>query len=179
MIIAKTAIPGVCVLELEPRRDERGYFARQWCAEEFTRAGLNPAVSQINLARSTATGTLRGVHYQITPHAEVKFVRCTRGAVYDVAVDLRADSPTFRRWFGIELDAESGRMLYIPEGCGHGFLTLMPETDLVYQASVPYAPGSARGVRHDDPAFAIEWPAPIRVISQQDRGWPDFLGGAN
>jgi dTDP-4-dehydrorhamnose 3,5-epimerase len=179
MIIAKTAIPGVCVLELEPRRDERGYFARQWCAEEFTRAGLNPAVSQINLARSTATGTLRGVHYQITPHAEVKFVRCTRGAVYDVAVDLRADSPTFRQWFGIELDAESGRMLYIPEGCGHGFLTLMPETDLVYQASVPYAPGSARGVRHDDPAFAIEWPAPIRVISQQDRGWPDFLGGAN
>jgi dTDP-4-dehydrorhamnose 3,5-epimerase len=178
MIITPTRIDGVCVLELEPRRDERGFFARQWCAEEFVRAGLNPAIAQVNLARSTAAGTLRGIHYQIAPFAEVKYVRCTRGAVFDVAVDLRPASPTFRQWFGVELDAESGRMLYIPEGCGHGFLTLAPETDLVYQASVPYAPKGARGVRHDDPAFAIAWPAPVRVISQQDLGWPDFAGGA-
>jgi dTDP-4-dehydrorhamnose 3,5-epimerase len=174
MIFTKTKIPGVFVIELEPRRDERGFFARQWCADEFTRAGLDPRVAQINTARSVSAGTLRGMHYQEAPHAEGKLVRCTRGAVFDVAVDLRADSATFCQWFGIELDDESGRMLYIPEGCGHGYLTLAPNTDLGYQASVPYAPGSARGVRHDDPAFDIVWPAPIKVISAQDQNWPSF-----
>ena len=174
MIFTKTKIPGVTVIELEPRHDERGFFARQWCAEEMTRAGLDARVNQINVARSTAAGTLRGVHYQMAPHAEVKLVRCTRGVVFDVALDLRADSPTFRQWFGTELDAESGRMLYIPEGCAHGYLTLVPDCDLVYQASAPYAPRSASGLRYDDPAFAIAWPAPVRVISQQDGSWPDF-----
>jgi len=121
---------------------------------------------------------LRGVHYQRPPHAEVKLVRCTRGAVFDVAVDLRADSPAFCQWFGVELDDDSGRMLYIPEGCGHGYLTLAANTDLVYQTSAPYAPKSATGVRHDDSAFNIAWPGAIEVISQQDCNWPAFSGGA-
>src|SRR5262245_61496142 len=151
MIFTETKIPGVFVIELERRRDERGFFARQWCADECIRAGLDPRVAQINTARSRAAGTLRGVHYQKPPHAEVELVRCTHGAVFDVAVDLRVGSPTFCHWFGTKLDDESGCMLYIPEGCGHGYLTLAPNTDLVYQASVAYAPKSATGVRHDGP----------------------------
>jgi dTDP-4-dehydrorhamnose 3,5-epimerase len=177
MIFVETKIPGLFVIELERRRDERGFFARQWCADQFTRAGLDRRVAQINTARSVAAGTLRGVHYQKAPHAEVKLVRCTRGAVFDVAVDLRVESPTFRQWFGTELDDESGRMLYIPEGCGHGYLTLAPNTDLAYQASVPYAPQSATGVRHDDPAFTIAWAGAIKVISSQDQNWPNFSSG--
>lgn len=174
MIFTETSISGVFVIDLEPRRDERGFFARQWCADEFKRAGLDPRVAQINTTHSVAAGTLRGIHYQKAPHAEVKLVRCTRGAVFDVAVDLRHGSPTFCQWFGIELKAESGRMLYIPEGCGHAFLTLAPATDLSYQASVPFAPASAAGVRHDDPAFSIVWPRAIDVISAQDLNWPHF-----
>jgi dTDP-4-dehydrorhamnose 3,5-epimerase len=174
MIFTPTKIHGVFLIELEPRRDERGFFARQWCAEEFTRGGLDARVAQINTARSLAVGTLRGVHYQKAPHAEVKLVRCARGAVFDVAVDLRIGSPTFGQWFGTELDDESGRMLYIPEGCGHGYLTLAPKTDLVYQASVPYEPKSATGVRYDDPMFNIVWPGPINVVSSQDQNWPIF-----
>lgn len=175
MIFTETKIPGVFVIELERRPDERGFFARQWCADEFARAGLDPRIAQINTARSVAAGTLRGVHYQQAPYAEVKLVRCTRGAVFDVAVDLRVASPTFCQWFGTELDDESGRLLYIPEGCAHGYLTLAPNTDLVYQASVPYAPKSATGVRHDDPAFKIVWPQAVKVISSQDQNWPNFL----
>lgn len=174
MKFTATKIAGVLVIELERRTDERGFFARQWCAEEFARAGLDSNLAQINTARSTAMGTLRGIHYQMSPHEEVKLVRCTRGAVFDVAVDLRPDSPTYCHWFGTELDADSGRMLYIPRGCGHGYLTLTPDTDLVYQASVPYAPKCATGIKFDDPAFAIQWPAPISVISAQDRNWPSL-----
>ena len=174
MKFTSTKIAGVVVIDLERRSDARGFFARQWCAEEIARAGLDPRIAQMNVARSTAKGTLRGIHFQTAPHAEVKLVRCTRGAVFDVAVDLRADSATYCQWVGIELDAESGRMLYIPEGCGHGYLTLTPDADLVYQASVPYAPKSATGVCHDDPAFNIVWPEPITVISAQDRNWPPF-----
>jgi dTDP-4-dehydrorhamnose 3,5-epimerase len=178
VIFSKTKIDGVFVVELEPRRDERGFFARQWCADEFTRAGLNPAIAQINSARSASAGTLRGLHLQVAPHAEAKLVRCTHGAVFDVALDLRAGSPTFRQWFGMGLDGELGRMLYIPEGCAHGYLTLEPNTDLTYQASVPYAPKSARGFRYDDPAFGIVWPEAVKVVSQQDLSWPDFPVGA-
>jgi dTDP-4-dehydrorhamnose 3,5-epimerase len=167
MIFTETTIGGVFVIELERRRDERGFFARQWCAEEFERAGLDPGVAQINTARSAAAGTLRGVHYQKAPHAEAKLVRCTRGAVFDVAVDLRVGSPTFCQWFGTELDDESGRVFYIPEGCGHGYLTLAPNTDLVYHASVPYAPESTTGVRHDDPTRNIVWLGVIKVVSPQ------------
>lgn len=172
MIFTPTKIASVFVVELQRRSDDRGFFARQWCADEFVRAGLDPRIAQINTAHSLADGTLRGIHFQKAPHAEVKLVRCTRGAVFDVAVDLRPDSPTYRQWFGTELDAESGRMLYIPEGCGHGYLTLAPHSDLVYQASVPYAPQSATGLRYDDPAFGIVWPAPVKVISNQDQNWP-------
>jgi dTDP-4-dehydrorhamnose 3,5-epimerase len=178
MIFTETGISGVFVIDLEPRRDERGFFARQWCVDELKRAGLDARVAQINTTHSVAAGTLRGVHYQKAPHAEVKLVRCTRGAVFDVAVDLRPGSPTFCQWFGTELDAESGRMLYIPEGCGHAFLTLAPATDLAYQASVPYSPDCATGVRHDDPAFNIVWPAPVNVISAQDQNWPRFAAAA-
>ena len=177
MLFTETKILGVFVIELEQRRDDRGFFARQWCADELMCVGLDPRIAQINTARSVVAGTLRGIHYQTPPHAEVKLVRCTRGGVFDVAVDLRADSPTFCQWFGIELDDESGRMLYIPEGCGHGYLTLAPSTDLVYQASVPYAPKSVTGVRYDDPAFNIVWPGAINVISPQDQNWPTFLCG--
>jgi len=177
MLFAETKIPGVFVIELEQRHDERGFFARQWCADEFTHAGLDPRVAQINTARSVMAGTLRGTHYQKSPNAEAKLVRCARGAVFDVAVDLRADSPTFCQWFGIELNDKSGRMLYIPEGCGHGYLTLTPNTDLVYQASVAYAPESATGVRYNDPAFNIVWPGAINVVSPQDQNWPSFLCG--
>ncbi len=174
MIFAETTLAGAYLVELEPHRDERGFFARQWCAEEFARAGLDPRIAQINTSRSLRAGTLRGLHYQLEPHAEVKLVRCTRGAVFDVALDLRPASPTFCRWFGTELDADSGRMLYIPEGCAHGFLTLVPYTELVYQASVAYAPASARGVRHDDPAFAIRWPRPVTILSAADAAWERF-----
>lgn len=176
MIFTQTRLPGAFVVSLEPRRDERGFFARQWCADEFARAGLDTRIAQINTARSTSAGTLRGLHFQAAPHAEAKLVRCTRGAAFDVIVDLRPGSPTFCRWLGAELDAESGRMLYVPEGCAHGYLTLVPGTDLAYQASAPYAPESARGVRYDDPAFGIEWPRAIEVISRQDASWPRFAG---
>jgi dTDP-4-dehydrorhamnose 3,5-epimerase len=177
MKFSPTKISGVVVIELERRSDERGFFARQWCADELAKAGLDANVSQINTSHSIAKGTLRGVHFQNHPHAEVKIVRCVRGAVFDVAVDLRPASPTFRQWIGLELDAENGRMLYIPKGCGHGFITLSPDTDLVYQASVPYAGSSASGVRYDDPAFAIAWPGKVEVISDQDRSWPLFEVG--
>ena len=174
MVFTETKLPGVFTIDLEPRRDERGFFARQWCAEEFARAGLDTRIAQINTAHSLAAGTLRGMHYQVAPHNESKFVRCTRGAVYDVAIDLRSASPTFCDWFAVELTGENGRMIYIPEGCAHGYLTLCPDTDLAYQASVPYAPECARGVRYDDAAFGIRWPAPIEVMSHQDAHWPAF-----
>jgi dTDP-4-dehydrorhamnose 3,5-epimerase len=131
-------------------------------------------VSQINTAFSRRAGTLRGMHYQLAPHAENKFVRCTRGALYDVALDLRPESPTFKAWFGVELTAEDGRMLWIPEGCAHGYQTLSDATELLYLTSRAYEPAQARGVRYDDPAFGVAWPLEVRVISDADRGWPDF-----
>lgn len=176
MIFTETTLDGVFLIDLEPRRDERGFFARQWCAEEFARAGLDTRIAQINTAWSRAPGTVRGMHFQAAPHAEIKLVRCTSGAVFDVALDLRPNSPTFCRWLGVELNAQNGRMLYIPEGCAHGYITLAADTELAYQTSVPYAPSSARGVRHDDPAFGILWPRPVQVISKQDANWPAFNG---
>ncbi len=174
MKFRETDIRGVWLIEQERRADERGYFARTWCEQEFRAHGLNPAVTQINTAVSTRAGTLRGMHFQDAPHAEVKVVRCVRGAVYDVAVDLRPDSPTFRLWYGVELTAANGLALYLPEGCAHGYVTLEADSELTYMASVPYAPKHARGVRHDDPAFAIHWPRAADIISEQDRNWPDF-----
>lgn len=167
-------LPGVFEIDIEPRLDERGFFARTWCAEEFTKHGLNPRLAQCSISLSTRKGTLRGMHYQEAPHQEAKLVRCTRGAIYDVVVDLRRESPTFKNWIAATLTAQNGRMFYVPEGCGHGFLTIEHETEVSYHISAPYNGDSSRGVRWNDPAFQIHWPAPVTVISERDRTYPDF-----
>jgi dTDP-4-dehydrorhamnose 3,5-epimerase len=167
-------VAGCYVIDLEKRSDDRGYFARAWCEREFSEQGLSTRIAQVNVGVSRKAGTLRGLHYQAGSHGEVKVVSCPRGAVYDVAVDLRPGSPTFRRWQGLELSAETGRMFYIPEGCAHGYLTLTDDTELMYSTSRPYAPDAARGVRYDDPAFGIAWPVQISTISPADAAWPDF-----
>jgi dTDP-4-dehydrorhamnose 3,5-epimerase len=178
MTFVETPIAGAVVVEIERYHDERGFFARSWCAREFEARGLNTCLVQCNVSRNHRRGTLRGMHYQLAPHAEVKVVRCTKGAVYDVIVDLRTESPTFLRHFGIEMTAENHRALYIPEGVAHGFITLADDAELFYQMSAYYAPEAARGVRWNDPAFAIDWPEPVTVISARDRDYPDFtIGG--
>ena len=175
MRFLETAIAGVVVVEVDEHVDERGSFARTWCREEMTNAGLAGELAQCSLSRNPRAGTLRGLHFQRSPHEEAKLVRCTRGAIFDVAVDLRPESPTYCAWVGVRLDPESGRALYIPEGCAHGFQTLAEESDVAYMISTPYAPDSAAGVRWDDPAFAIEWPsADARIIGERDLAWPDF-----
>lgn len=171
----ETDLPGAYVLELEQRLDERGFFARVWCRDEFAALELTTEVAQCSISRSTKAGTLRGMHFQSAPHEEAKLVRCTRGAIYDVIVDLRPGR-TRGRWVGVELDADSGRALYVPEGFAHGFQTLEDDTDVLYMISTPYAPEAATGVRWDDPLFGIVWPnAPERTISERDRTWPDFV----
>lgn len=180
MIFTDTALPGVIVVDLDPREDERGFFARAWCRKEFEDHGLNAELVQCNVSFNHRRGTLRGMHYQEEPHSEVKLVRCTRGAIYDVAVDLRPNSPTWMRWTGVELTAENRRMLYVPEGFAHGYQTLDDETEVFYQVSEFYAPDSERGLRWNDPAFAIEWPhADRRLISDKDRSWPDYVACAS
>jgi dTDP-4-dehydrorhamnose 3,5-epimerase len=175
MRFTETALPGAFLVDLERRDDERGFFARAWCEEEFAAHGLDARISQCNLSFNERRGTLRGMHFQVPPHAEVKLVRCTRGSVYDVIVDLRPDSTTYLSWIGVELSADNRRALYIPEGFAHGYQTLMDGTETFYQVSSPYAPGAERGVRWDDPAFGIEWPdVEERVISEKDLAWPDF-----
>ncbi|HWL64106.1 MAG TPA: dTDP-4-dehydrorhamnose 3,5-epimerase family protein [Steroidobacteraceae bacterium] len=171
-----TALPvaGVHLIQQERREDERGFFARLWCERELRERGLDARVAQINTQVSRLAGTLRGMHFQTGAHAEVKIARCLRGAAFDVAIDLRPGSPTFRRWVGATLSGENGDMLYLPEGCAHGYLTLLPDTEMMYFASVPYAPAAATGVRFDDPAFAIDWPREVSVVSAADRAWPDF-----
>ena len=173
MRFLETRVAGAYLIEPEPIADERGFFARTWCAEEFAAHGLNPGLSQANISFNHRKGTLRGLHYQQAPDEEAKLVRCTRGGIWDVAVDLRPGSPTYRAWFGAELTAGNRAMLYVPEGCAHGFLTLTDAAEVAYQMSAPYAAGSARGVRYDDPAFGIEWPGEVVVINQRDRGYPD------
>jgi dTDP-4-dehydrorhamnose 3,5-epimerase len=172
MRFVSTRIDGVVEVRLDPHRDERGFFARAWCADEFEAAGLDVEWVQMNIGRSDYAGTLRGMHYQRDPCGEWKLVRCVRGSLFDVAVDLRERSDTRHDWVGAELTAEAGNMLLIPPGCAHGYLTLSDHTDLVYQTSHRYEPGAATGVRYDDPAFGIEWPAEIVRISDQDRSWP-------
>jgi dTDP-4-dehydrorhamnose 3,5-epimerase len=162
--------------------DDRGLFARSYCRREFQERGLNPDIAQCNISYNRMRGTLRGMHYQEAPYGEAKLIRCLRGALYDVAVDLRADSPTFREWAAVELRAEPGctsRMLYVPEGFAHGFLTLEDDTEVFYQMSEFFSPQAARGVRWDDPAFSITWPEPVRIISERDRTYPDFAMGAS
>ena len=154
--------------------DERGYFARSWCEKEFGDQGLNPRLVQCSISFNLRRGTLRGMHYQAAPHAEVKLVRCTRGAVYDVVLDLRPNSPTFTRWMAVELSADNGRAVYIPKDCAHGFQTLTDEAEVFYQMSEVYHPESARGVRWDDPTFAIQWPGDDKIVSSRDTAFPSF-----
>jgi dTDP-4-dehydrorhamnose 3,5-epimerase len=176
MIFKETALKGAFVIEPERLEDERGFFARTWCQHEFEAHGLNPRLAQCNISFSPRHGTLRGMHYQTPPHAEAKLVRCTMGAIYDVIIDLRPESPTFKQHLGVLLTAESRTMLYIPEGFAHGFLTVANNTEIFYQISEFYAPAAARGVRWNDPAFGIQWPAEVQVISERDRAYADFKG---
>lgn len=169
-----TAISGAYAVEIEPLHDERGQFARTFCADTFAAQGLASAYPQCNISTSIRRGTLRGLHYQADPAAEAKLVRATQGRVFDVAIDLRADSPTFLKWAAVELDATRHNAFYIPAGCAHGFLTLEDDCTLFYQMSQTYAPELARGVRWDDPAFDIDWPFAPRVISARDAAYPDY-----
>jgi dTDP-4-dehydrorhamnose 3,5-epimerase len=170
-----TALAGAFIVDIEPAQDERGFFARTWCRCEFEQHGLNADLAQCSVSFNRRRGTLRGMHFQEKPHEETKVVRCTRGAIYDVIVDLRRDSPTFRKWIAVELNADNRRMLYVPAGVAHGFQSLVDDTEVFYQISVPYHPESARGVRCDDPAFGIRWPVAERIISDRDRRYPDFV----
>lgn len=174
MIFLETPLAGAFEIELERLEDERGWFARTFAAEEFVARGLDPRVVHTNTSFNTRAGTLRGLHYQAPPHEECKLVRCTRGAIYDVIVDLRPDAPTFLRWHAVELSAENGRGLYVPQGLAHGFQTLSDASEVAYQMSHPYVPSHARGIRWDDPAFGIDWPPAQRTISERDAGYPDF-----
>lgn len=174
MTFRETELPGVWVIELERLEDERGFFARSFCRREFERHGLSPDVEQCNISFNRHRGTLRGLHYQAPPHDEDKLVRCTMGAVWDVAVDLRPGSPTFRSWVGQTLSAASRTMLYIPKGLAHGFITLTDDAEVFYQMSEAYHPESAGGFPWNDPAFAIDWPEAPRVISDRDRSRPPF-----
>ena len=176
MIFTPTHLPGGFIIDPEPIADERGFFARMYTPEEFEAKGLNPRIAQTSLSYNRAKGTLRGMHYQVEPHAEVKLVRCTAGAIFDVMIDLRPDSPTFKKWAGVELSAKNRRMLYIPEGMAHGFITLEDDSDVSYQLSAAYSPQHARGVRYNDPAFGIEWPIEVSCIAARDRDYPDFRG---
>jgi dTDP-4-dehydrorhamnose 3,5-epimerase len=174
MQFTETAVDGAWIIELKRISDDRGFFARTWCGEVMAKHGLSSRITQINTAESTRAGTLRGMHFQSAPHAEVKIASCPRGAVFDVVVDLRRESPTYRRWHGVELTESNFKSLYIPEGCAHGYLTLADNSVLSYTTSHAYAAQSAGGVRHDDPAFGIEWPRPVTVISPADRNWPAY-----
>ena len=174
MKFSPMALAGACIIDIEPVPDERGFFARSWCREEFARHGLNPDLAQCSISFNKKHGTLRGMHYQTKPHEETKVVRCTHGAIYDVIVDLRPESSTFQKWIAVELSADNRRMLYVPPGFAHGFQSLVDDTEVFYQISAIYHPESARGVRWNDPAFGIEWPATERVISDKDRQYPDF-----
>jgi dTDP-4-dehydrorhamnose 3,5-epimerase len=174
VIFSKTRLPGAYIIGIEPAFDERGFFARAWDADEFAQHGLETALSQCSLSFNKTKDTLRGMHYQVAPHFEIKVVSCNAGAIYDVIVDLRPASPTFRQWLGVELSAENRRLLYIPQGLAHGFLTLQDNSEVYYQISGRFVPESGRGVRWNDPAFGIEWPATPSVISERDRLYPDF-----
>ena len=174
MIFTETSLPGVYLIDIEPVEDSRGFFARGWCRKEFEEHGLDAAISQVNMSFNPDAGTLRGLHYQQEPNAEAKTVRCVRGAVFDVAVDMRESSPNYLQWIGHELSAENHESLYIPKGFAHGYLTLVPDTELLYSVTEFYAPDAEGGIRYDDPALAIEWPAPVLVISDKDASWPNL-----
>ena len=174
MKFIETKIKGAFVIELERLEDERGFFARTWDSNEFTAKGLNPKLAQCSISFNKNKGTLRGMHWQATPHVEAKVVRCTTGAIYDVILDLRPDSPTFKQWFSVELTAENWKELYIPEGVAHGFQALSDNSEVYYQISEYYHPESAKGVRWNDPAFNIKWPLSVTEISPKDSAYSDW-----
>lgn len=174
MKFTETPIQGAYVIDVNRITDDRGYFGRLWCQEEYERQGLVSRIRQSNIGFSQAAGTLRGLHYQSSPHEEAKIVRCTRGALFDVIVDLRPDSPSYCQWFGLELNPDNASMLYIPEGCATGYQTLAEDTEMYYLTTEFYHPESATGVRFDDPRFGIDWPVTVTAISEADRHWPDF-----
>ncbi len=176
MIFHDTAVAGAFLIEPERLSDERGFFARTFCRSEFGERGMVAELAQCSVSFNPAPGTLRGLHYQAPPHEEAKLVRCTMGEIWDVVVDLRPGSPTFKRHFAATLSAENRLAVYAPPGTAHGFLTRAPASEVLYQISAPFAPEAARGARWDDPAFGIPWPEAPRVISERDRGYPDFEG---
>lgn len=175
MIFTETKLDGAYLIDLEYLRDERGFFARSFCQDEFKAHGLNPRVSQCNISFNQRKGTLRGMHYQIAPFEEAKLVRCTEGAIFDVIIDLRQDSPTFKQWFSAELTMENHRMLYVPEGFAHGYQTLEDNSEVFYTVSESYHPENARGVRWNDPSFGIAWPITKNIIMlNRDKEYRDF-----
>ena len=176
MTFRETALAGVHIVEAEPIADARGFFARLWSAEEFAARQLVTRFDHVSVSFNHKGGTLRGMHYQAAPFAETKLVRCIRGAIFDVAVDLRPQSPTFRKWVGVELTADNRRAFYIPAGCAHGFQTLTADVEVLYMIDAPYSAEHGRGVRWNDPAFAIAWPTADRVMNDRDAAYPDFAG---
>ena len=174
MIFTKTGLEGAYIVDIERREDERGFFARTWCGREFAARGLDIRVAQCSVSFNVKKGTLRGMHYQVKPFEEAKLVRCTKGSLYDVVVDLRPESPTYAKHAGAVLTAGDMRMIYIPGGVAHGFITLEDATEVFYQISEFYSPEAQRGFRWNDPAFGIVWPAEVRIISDRDRNYPDF-----
>jgi dTDP-4-dehydrorhamnose 3,5-epimerase len=174
VIFTETKLKGAFILDVQRYEDARGFFGRSFCQQEFEKHGLNPRFVQANVSYNRKRGTLRGLHYQIAPHREAKLIRCTRGALYDVIVDLRKDSPTYKQWAGAELTEANRRLFYVPEGFAHGFVTLADDTEAAYQVSEFHHPPSERGIRYDDPALGIRWPVAAEVISDKDQAWPPF-----
>ena len=174
MKFTSTPFPGLYTVELERNGDPRGFFARAFDAQKFKELGLRNHFVQTNVSYSQKKGTLRGLHYQTPPYTEAKLIRCTKGALYDVVVDLRPDSPTYKQWFGIELTEDNQKQLYVPEGFAHGFITLKEDTEAFYMVSEYYHPEAERGVHYNDPQFRIKWPIPVEVVSDKDKTWPDF-----
>ena len=175
MKFIETPLAGCYVVELEKRGDDRGFFARAWCQNEFADLGLPESFVQVNMSASSEAGTLRGFHWQVEPHAEAKYVRCVKGSIFDVAIDVRPDSPTYTQWFGVELSASNRSALFVPAGFAHGYQTLGPDTELLYQSSAFYAPEAERGARWDDPLFGVEWPIATPTLSEKDQSWPNFV----
>lgn len=175
MIFTETALKGAFILEVKQLEDERGFFGRIWCKKEMEDHGLNGNVVQANMSYNKKKGTVRGMHFQHSPYAETKLIRCTKGAIYDVIIDLRKDSPTYKQWIGVELTEQNHKMLYVPENFAHGFITLEDDTEVAYQVTQYYTPGAEGGIRWNDPSFNIQWPVPVDLVSDKDKNHPDYI----